>query len=311
MSAQRAAIAALLAQLRCHDYAFVTPTPATHARVMARRGDAPARDLRDVFGWSLPFTPHVLPGSLLRTLEDGGFLEQHGEHLRSLVRVSSLDSDLFVHSAFPTTQQDSVFFGPDSYRFARFLHQTIPALGARNAVIDIGTGAGVGAISAARALAAVPHLKIAMTDINPRALEYARANWAFAGIKGRTIFHLADGLAGIEDEPDLIIANPPYMADPAHRAYRDGGGELGAGLSIRWARDAAQSLSKGGAFVLYSGSAVIGGEHVLRAPLMQALEEFDVRYCELDPDVFGEELEREEYAEVERIAVVGVVAIKR
>lgn len=150
-----------------------------------------------------------------------------------------------------------------------------------------------------------------MTDINPRALEYARANWAFAGIKGRTTFHLADGLAGIEDEPDLIIANPPYMADPAHRAYRDGGGELGAGLSIRWAQDAARRLSKGGAFVLYSGSAVIGGEHVLRAPLMQALEGFDVRYSELDPDVFGEELEREEYAEVERIAVVGVVAIKR
>lgn len=311
MSAQRAALAELLVQLRRHDYAFVTPTPATHARVMARRGHTPARDLRDVFGWSLPFAPKLLPSSIVRVLEDGDLLEQHGERLRSLVRVSSLDSDLFVHSAFPTTRQDSVFFGPDSYRFARFLHRTIPSLGARTAVIDIGTGAGVGAISAARALASAFNLSVAMTDINPLALEYARANWTFAGVNGDGGFYACDSLSAVDSEPDLIIANPPYMADPAHRAYRDGGGDLGAGLSVRWAQDAAQRLRNGGAFLLYSGSAVTGGEHVLRAPLLAALEGFEVRYSELDPDVFGEELEREEYAEVERIAVVGVVAIKR
>lgn len=311
MSAQRAALAALLEQLRRHSYAFVTPTPATHARVLARREDAMAHELRDVFGWSLPFAPDVIPGSLLRILEGGDLLERRGEHLRSLVRVSSLDEDLFVHSAFPTTRQDSVFFGPDSYRFARFLHQTIPALGARNYVIDIGTGSGVGAVSAARALIRAPHLGIAMTDINPLALEFARANWTFAGVKGDASYHACDSLSAVGYEPDLVIANPPYMADPAHRAYRDGGGAHGAGLSVRWAQDAARRLSKGGAFVLYTGSAVIDGAHVLRAPLLAALDGFDVLYGELDPDVFGEELEREDYKDVERIAAVGVVAIKR
>ena len=38
---------------------------------------------------------------------------------------------------------------------------------------------------------------------------------------------------------------------------------------------------------------------------------FDVSYGEIDPDVFGEELEREDYADVDRIAVVGLVAVKR
>lgn len=311
MNAQREALAALLEDLKRRKYSFVTPTPSTHARVLARREAPTASTLRDVFGWSLPFAPDAIPDVLLSILEVGDLVERHGAHLRSLVRVSSLDEDLFVHSAFPTTRQDSVFFGPDSYRFARFLHQVLPALPPLSYVIDIGTGSGVGAISAARSLHQATNLGVAMTDINPLALEHARANWNFSGVKGEASYHACDSLSAVGYQPDLVIANPPYMADPAHRAYRDGGGDHGAGLSVIWARDAARRLSTGGVFVLYTGSAVIEGEHVLRKPLLEALDGFDVLYGELDPDVFGEELERADYADVERIAVVGVVAVKR
>ena len=43
----------------------------------------------------------------------------------------------------------------------------------------------------------------------------------------------------------------------------------------------------------------------------QALADFELIYGELDPDVFGEELERDDYANVERIAVIGLIAVKR
>ena len=75
--------------------------------------------------------------------------------------------------------------------------------------------------------------------------------------------------------------------------------------------DPVKGPGSGGAFVLYTGSAIVGGEDALKAALLESLAGFDVLYGELDPDVFGEEPEREDYADVERIAVVGVVAVKR
>lgn len=305
MSERIAALTGLLTTLKQRDYRFITPTPATHARVIARKQQA--ADLRDVFGWSLPFAPDLVDATLLSFLRGADMLEQRGELLRSLVRVSSLDDDLFVHSAFPTTRSDAVFFGPDSYRFARFLSETLPNFAGLSRVVDIGAGTGVGALMAMRTL---PQPRVTLTDINPLALEMAQANWAAAEL-APVNFVQGDALKGVADEIDIIIANPPYIADPAHRAYRDGGAMHGGAMSVRWAQEAARRLQSGGAFVLYTGSAIVGGEDALRAALMETLAEFDVLYGELDPDVFGEELEREDYAGVERIAVVGVVAVKR
>lgn len=305
MSIDVAALTALLRALQARDYTFVTPTPVTHARVISRK--ASARDLRDVFGWSLPCTPDLLDDDLLALLRDGRLVETDGALLRSRVRISSLSDDLYAHSAFPTTQADSVFFGPDSYRFARFLNEALPHLGERRHIVDMGAGAGIGAATAARAL---PHARVTLIDINPRALDMARANWACAGLQEAS-FIQGNTLSAAPDDLDLIIANPPYIADDSHRAYRDGGALHGAQISVEWARQAVTRLQRGGAFLLYTGTAVINGVHALEAPLRDALPGFDISYCELDPDVFGEELERESYADVERIAVVGVIAIKR
>jgi methylase of polypeptide subunit release factors len=303
------ALASLLAILKASDYRFITPTPATHARVVARRNRA--RDLRDVFGWSLPFSGDVVSGDLAEIMLQAGILEQRGELFASTVRVSSLGADLLLHSAYPTTQHDAVFFGPDSYRFASFLERELPRVGPRAHVVDIGAGAGAGAIAAARVL---PDAYVTLTDINPHALRLAAINWVMAHL-GPVYFAVCDTLP--DDLPDhappidTIIANPPYIADAAHRAYRDGGGMHGGEVSLRWARMAVERLPSGGAFLLYTGSAIVDGEDRLKAALFETLAGFDVSYRELDPDVFGEELERADYADVERIAVVGLVAIKR
>ena len=305
MSDRAAALGALLEELTARGYTFVTPTPATHARVAARK--EAASDLRDVFGWSLPFAPDLLEAPLLSLLHDADVLEQRGPLLRSLVRVSSLGGDLLLHSAFPTTHADSVFFGPDSYRFAQFLRAALAALPAFQHIADVGAGAGAGAIAVARA---APPAHVTLTDINPAALELARINWRHARL-GSAAFIECDSLSAVATPIDCIVANPPYIADAAHRAYRDGGDMHGAAMSVRWASDAARRLEPGGAFLLYTGSAIVGGEDRLRAALSKTLHAFEVQYRELDPDVFGEELDRDGYADVERIAVIGLIAVKR
>lgn len=307
---EQLAIQQLLAALEARRYHFITPTPTTHARVIARRSEA--RDLRDVFGWSLPFTRGAIEPEIVAMLRGADALDEGGELLASKVRVSSLGPHLFAHSAYPTTAADSVFFGPDSYRFATFLEAELRKLPRRKHLVDFGAGTGVGAIVAAR------HAEeLSLIDINPAALRFAKANVLHAENRSllagsqRWRFLCAHSLSAVDGDLDCIIANPPYIADPAHRAYRDGGAMHGGEISLAWAREAASRLTRGGAFLLYTGSAIVDGEDRLKAELFDALGGFDITYREIDPDVFGEELEREGYAEVERIAVVGLVAVKR
>lgn len=261
-----------------------------------------------MLGWSQPFYWDDDPyGHVVKLLEQADALERGADgQMRSLVRVSSLDQQLYLHSAFPTDQSDAVFFGPDSYRYAAFLRSELRRLGPKQRVVDIGTGSGIGGIVTASLL---PGAQITCTDINDKALRLARINAAFNDVVAE--FVNSDGLRNVAGAIDCIIANPPYIADPAHRAYRDGGDMHGGELSLKWAREAATRLEHGGAFLLYTGSAIVSGKDRLKAALFEALEGFDITYREIDPDVFGEELEREDYAGVDRIAVVGLVAIKR
>jgi methylase of polypeptide subunit release factors len=297
------ALLLLLAALKARNYRFITPTPATHARVIARR--AQARDLRDVFGWSLPFAPAAIGLDIFNLMQAADILDRRGDLFASRLRVSTLGEDSFLHSAYPTTQQDAVFFGPDSYRFAAFLAAELPKLAPPRRIVDIGAGAGVGGIVAA---GLAPDARVTLTDINPQALHLARINAAYAGVRIEAV--QTNALDSVDGAIDCVIANPPYIADASHRAYRDGGDMHGGEVSRAWARAAAERLEPGGALLLYTGSAIIDGEDRLKEALLDILSGFEVSYLEIDPDVFGEELERADYADVERIAAVGLVAMK-
>src|SRR5712691_11419314 len=124
MDAGQRALLELGQELGQLGYRFVTPTPETHRCVVARNG-AEARDLRDAFGWSLPFREGVLPERMVALLAEGGALARDGDRLRSEVRFSSLGERLFVHSAFPTREPDAVFFGPDTYRYCALLEARV------------------------------------------------------------------------------------------------------------------------------------------------------------------------------------------
>ena len=216
-SAADQTLLALLGRLDAEGYDFVTPTPATHARVLARPDRATGRTLRDILGWSLPFAAGDAPAWLVDMLQAADLLQGHGERLKSAIRVSRLHGDLFVHSAYPTDQRDSVFLGPDSYRFADFIARELTGH-ERGTILDIGGGAAVGAIVAART---APGARVIASDINPRALRFARINAAHAGVTLDTL--KADGLEGAPDGLEVALANPPYMADSDQTNHTVGG----------------------------------------------------------------------------------------
>jgi SAM-dependent methyltransferase len=304
-----AALIRLGEELKDLGYRFTTVTPATHHRVNRRPGNAWARDVRDVLGWSRPFGSGVLPPRLMELLDAGGALEQNGDGWRSRVRFSSYDGELFVHSAFPTETPDSVFLGPDTYRTAdaaaaHVRTRTEPL----RRVVDIGCGTAAGAIAVAKR---APEAEVIGVDINDTALRYAEINAALAGLK-RVRPVRSDLLSGVDGTFDLIISNPPFMIDPAGRTYRDGGGPDGNRLSLAVIDAAVQRLAPGGSLVLFSGTGIVEGRDPLHEAAASRLAGTGLgwTYREVDPDVYGEELETDTYRHAERIAVVVLTATR-
>jgi methylase of polypeptide subunit release factors len=293
----------LLAALERIGYDFVPVTPATHARVIARPSKREAKTIRDVFGWSLPFSPTFLPAELLEPLERAGLVRAEDGLLKIGIRVGRMHGRLIIHSAYPTIEEDAVFFSPDTLRFADFVRDELLRTANVKRLVDIGTGAGSGAISAA---AVLPGARLTLCDINPLALRIARINAHHSGIEVETV---EGGLEAVKGGFDAAIANPPFMVDDEGRTYRDGGDMHGGRVSVDWAVAAASRLSPGGRLILYTGSAIVEGRDQLRSALERevAMLGCTVRYRELDPDIYGEELEGSSYADVERIAAVGAV----
>jgi methylase of polypeptide subunit release factors len=143
-----------------------------------------------------------------------------------------------------------------------------------------------------------------LADINRHALLLAEVNAGLAGTRPALVE--SDVLGAVEGAVDLVIANPPYMRDTSARTYRDGGGSHGEALAVRIVREAIARLSPGGTLILYTGSAIVDGRDVFRSSVTPLLASLQYEYEELDPDVFGEELDQPAYQDVDRIAAVGL-----
>jgi methylase of polypeptide subunit release factors len=294
--------------LRAAGYKFTTITPLSHQRVNAR---TPASNptLRDIFGWSRSFREDDLPEEILRNLQRAGAVEVTDGQLRSKVRFSALGEQLFAHSAFPTEHADAVFFGPDTYRFARAIASVTSALrrGPAMRVLDIGAGSGAGGLYAAQLLQD-PSLRVVLTDINTSALRFSRVNALLNGVPNVEVV-ASDLYTNVSGIFDLIVSNPPYLVDRLARVYRHGGGEFGSELSMRIIEEGLPYLRRGRPLLLYTGTAVVDGADLFERALRDRLGSRKVRlsYDEIDPDVFGEELEAAPYDRVDRIAVVAAV----
>ena len=310
MDAKSLALIALGRTLQSHGFRFVAITSTTHRRVLDRL--AGPTTLESIFGWNRPFQREALDPIIFDLLEKAEALERATGRFKSRVRFATIGDLLFVHSAFPTAEQDAVFFGPDTYRFVRMLRTSLADLAASGPlrIIDIGCGSGAGGIFAARLLAGLSELILA--DISPKALAFSAINAVINDLpSAKTV--LSDVLGGIEGDTDIIVANPPYLVDEDRRLYRHGGGELGISLALRIAEQSLARLAPGGRLILYSGTPIIDGTDPFFESLLPLLQLYARQYSyeEIDPDVFGEELDGHAYANADRIAAVGLTAIKR
>ncbi len=298
------------------NYAFHTVSPTSHAAYLSRRGRLQAGHLRDIFGWSLPFEANLLPASIFELLRAHGLIEQVVDQSmsqaptlwHSCIRVSSLNQCLFVHSAYPTTQDNAVFFGPDTYRFVHALTQYLNAKQPRIArAIEICSGAAPAAISIARY---APNAEVIAADINTLALQYSAINAHSNQASNVRCLH-SNLYQNIKGEFDFISANPPYLVDAKQRLYRHGGDLMGAALSLKIVQASLDHLALQGTLLLYTGVVIARGQdqfyQALQMHMASYQHKFSMQYHELDPDIFADELDTGAYADAERIAAVVLI----
>jgi methylase of polypeptide subunit release factors len=157
-----------------------------------------------------------------------------------------------------------------------------------------------------------PSSEVLMTDVNDAALQLARTNSNFAGTENCLTIN-SDLFERVDGKFDLIVSNPPYLNDPLERRYRHGGGKLGSELSIKIAEASLSRLAPLGTLLLYTGSPIVDGEDAFYKAVTKLLSKtsFDWSYEEIDPDVFGEELDTDVYKNADRIAAVVLIVKQR
>ena len=306
-TSQQQALLYLLNFLKQQDYQFTAITPLSHQRILDRKQNDVNKEitLKDIFGWNLGFKKTDLDPALFSILEEHQLLKIQENLYLSQVRVASLNNALFIHSAFPTIEQDAVFFGPDTYRFAYHLKQYLASRSdPLKRAVELCCGTSAAAVSIAKNFLDYDELIVA--DLNPKALLYSQMNIDFAGLKKIHPVQ-SDLFANLQGQFDLIFANPPYLIDPHQRQYRHGGDELdGNALSFRIIKEGIQHLNLRGCIFLYTGVTVTqdGNRFVeYLEKLMKQYKNISWSYEEIDPDIFGEELEQPAYQHVDRIAL--------
>jgi release factor glutamine methyltransferase len=116
-------------------------------------------------------------------------------------------------------------------------------------VLDMGTGSGVNAI-----LAASNGAQVLAVDINPSAIEAAKANVVRNGVSARVDVRYSDVFSDVGERFDLIIFDPPFRwfrpRDWVEAAMADEGYQA----LTRFIRQARQHLSDGGRILLSFGT---------------------------------------------------------
>lgn len=285
MSAEQALLALGHALLRQH-YRFIGVTPATHARVAARR--ASARDLRDVFGWGLPFEADLLSGEMLEALQQANALERTECGMsKSGVRFATFHDTLLVHSAWPVPERDAVRFGPDGYRYAALIERTLGETtdDAPRNVVELCCNSGAGGIVCARLLG--ERTLVLFADTNMRALRLARVNALLADVP-RFVYQYSRVLGTIRGAIDLIVANAPD-----------------SDLAQLIVAQSLERLAPSGRLILCAPAPIVDGSDPLWEAIEPLLRKASARhhYEEIEVD-----LPSGASGEVERVAAVGLVA---
>lgn len=219
---------------RCRSGATAAPRSADAA--YARRTGVAARVARRAYAWRF---------RLLHARRHGTLDVARVRGLQYLVLPGVFHPEFFFATAF----------------FLRYLEEHPVAPGMR--ALDMGTGTGALAVALARRGA-----EVAAIDVNPHAVECARANALLHGVG-----HLMDVREGDLFAPvpggrfDLIVFNPPFYDRPA-RDMADRAWTAGAGCETLWRflREAPRHLRPGGEILVTGSTEAPYTPALLRAP---------------------------------------------
>jgi SAM-dependent methyltransferase len=181
-----------------------------------------------------------LVGERLRELLDGaGLLVEDGEDVHGASRIVPHDQLLIAsdHAGGSEAHADHV---PGVHRPSVALAHLTPR-GRGERALDVGTGNGIQAI-----LLASHAAHVVATDVNPRALGYARFNAALNGVgnvetRAGSFFEPVAG-----EEFDLVVVNPPYVVSPESAYLFRDSGMRGDAVSEHVVRAAPAALAPGG-----------------------------------------------------------------
>lgn len=101
---------------------------------------------------------------------------------------------------------------PDSETLIAFAVEAFAGTGGPKRILDLGTGPGTLLLAA---LDEWPKATGIGVDASEAALSYARRNAARLGMASRAEFRVGDWAEGIDERFDLVLCNPPYIADGA------------------------------------------------------------------------------------------------
>ena len=155
-----------------------------------------------------------------------------------------------------------------------------------NTVVDVGTGCGAIAIILALKFS---NIRIYAVDISREALEVARLNISKHGVAERITLIKGDLLLPVTEQPDLIIANLPYvktsdLSEPSIRFEPKlalNGGPDGLSVIRRLISQAKDKLKKGGSLFMEVGKDQI-------EPIKSLINEAFQRYSlQVVPDYAG------------------------
>ena len=188
----------------------------------------------------------LLPADLVSRLVDARALSTQGNLLRSEVLIAPHRGSLYVSDPFRyQNDPEYCYLGRSSFTVPDFIatrELVQPRAGTR--LLDLGCGAGVGAVGCARVAE-----EVVGTDIVERCLRFATVNASLNGVSNSSFF-FSDVYDHVEGTFDVILSNTPcewsWEGLEHARPYEAGGGDFGLELPGRMIAGGLERLRPGG-----------------------------------------------------------------
>jgi SAM-dependent methyltransferase len=201
---------------------------------------------------------------------DTGILKPFGEYYVFNCRMVPFQDRILLSDRSDRSLPDFTYLGRDSVLFSTHLSEILRRTNRRfDCALDVATGTGIQLIHIARFVESGLG-----TDINDKALIYAKVNARLEGLHNLSFAHsrVFDNVSG---SFDLIISNPPYVFFPkeARDEFRDGyGGEFGLEIVTEILEGIDSHLTEKGMAVIISESPVVGGTDLLQQTILRIFQ---------------------------------------